>query len=322
MLVHGSCTVIDPGPGEIRVRNQASSLNFADLMMMTGQLDPDDEGRIPLADGAGIVDAVGSDVSDWAVGDCVMARFFPAWDGGPHTPARWVTRPGLNVDGHARVFETHPASWFARPPAGYSAAEAATLGCAGLTAWRALFVETHIKPGDWVLTQGSGGVSIFALQFAVACGARVIATSSSNSKAQMLRDLGATHVLNYNAQPDWGAIAYSLADGRGCDAVIDVAGGTELAQSFAAVREAGFIGQIGILGGWSGELSTVPLMQKNARLQGLQVGSLDHIKDMVAGIEATGIRPLIAARYPLDQLSEAITRMLRRDYVGKIVIEI
>ena len=180
----------EPGPGEIKVRLHASSLNFHDYAVVAGMI-PTDDKRIPMSDGAGVVTAVGDGVTEFFVGDPVVSTFFPDWlDGAP--PKTGFTRvPGDGIDGYAREAVTAPASSFTRVPKSYSHAEAATLTCAGLTAWRALFVDNSIKPGDTVLVQGSGGVSVFALQFAKAAGATVIATSSSGEKLERLRDLGA-----------------------------------------------------------------------------------------------------------------------------------
>ena len=208
-----------PGPGEIRVRLAASSLNFHDYAVVAGMI-PAADGRIPMSDGAGVVEAVGEGVTQFAVGDPVVSIFFPDWiDGAPPTSA-FTRVPGDGIDGYAREVVVTPHHWFTRVPAGYSAAEAATLTCAGLTAWRALFVDDAIRPGSTVLVQGSGGVSIFALQFAKAAGARVIATSSSDDKLARLKDLGADELINYKAVPAWGAKAMELTGGRGVDCVV------------------------------------------------------------------------------------------------------
>ena len=313
--------VAEPGPGEVRVRIQASSLNYADFARVTGLIEAG-PGRVPLTDGAGIVDAVGPGVSEWSEGDMVIARFSPEWDGGRFTRARTLACGGITADGYATEYTVKPASWFTRAPRGYSAAEAATLGCAALTAWRALFGETALRPGDWVMTQGTGGVSIFALQFAKACGARVIATTSSADKAARLTQLGADHVLNYREQPDWGDAAYALADGRGVDAIVEIGGGPALGQSFQAVREGGYIGLIGIMAGWSGEVPSVALMLKNARIQGITVGNLEQQLAMIETIEANQIRPVISSTYPLDRLADAFREQASQRHFGKISIAV
>src|SRR5690606_11666598 len=192
----------DPAPGEITVRLRASSLNFHDYMVVKGITGPT-ERRIPMSDGAGEVIAVGEGVSGFSVGDHVVSTFFPDWLDGEAQVEGFGRVPGDGIDGYAREQVTAPATAFTRAPRGWSHAEAATLTTAGLTAWRALFVDASLKPGDVVLVQGSGGVSVFALQLAKLAGARVIATSSSDDKLERLRALGADELINYREDPEW-----------------------------------------------------------------------------------------------------------------------
>jgi NADPH:quinone reductase-like Zn-dependent oxidoreductase len=200
--------------------------------------------------------------------------------------------------------------------------ESATLVCAGLTAWRALVVEGQIKAGDVVLVQGTGGVSVFALQFAKAMGATVIATSSSDEKLDRLKVLGADHVVNYRTEPEWGAAALALTDGRGVDHVIDVGGVDTLPQSFAASRVAGHIAMIGRLTGDEGPLPTLLMMGKQLRISCMLVGSRAAQLDMVRAVEATGIRPVIDRSFPLHELSAAFRYQESGAHFGKIAIEI
>lgn len=239
-----------PGPGEIRVKLQASSLNYHDFAVVTGMI-PAAAGRIPMSDGAGTVEAVGEGVTQFKPGDPVVSIFFPDWiDGAP--PASAFTRvPGDGIDGYAREVVVTPQHWFTRVPTGYNAAEAATLTCAGLTAWRALFVDNAIKPGDTVLVQGSGGVSVFALQFAKAAGARVIATSSSEEKLARLQALGANDLINYKETPAWGVKALELTGGKGVDCVVEIGGAGTLDQSMMATRVGGHVALIGVLAGFA-----------------------------------------------------------------------
>ncbi|MEX0342705.1 MAG: NAD(P)-dependent alcohol dehydrogenase, partial [Erythrobacter sp.] len=210
-----------PGPGEIRVRLKASSLNYHDYAVVKGMI-PTQQGRIPMSDGAGEVTAIGEGVTDFAVGDHVVSTFFPEWiDGGPPTNA-FTRVPGDGIDGYAREAITAPTQWFTRAPEGFSHVEAATLTCAGLTAWRALFVDYALKPGDTVLVQGTGGVSIFALQFAKAAGATAIATSSSDEKLERVGKLGADHLINYKEVQAWGPKALEITGGRGVDCVVEI----------------------------------------------------------------------------------------------------
>lgn len=310
-----------PGPGEIRVRLQASSLNFHDYAVVKGMI-PAAAGRIPMSDGAGVVEAVGEGVSQFAAGDTVTSIFFPDWiDGAP--PASAFTRvPGDGIDGYAREAVVTPQHWFTRVPQGYSAAEAATLTCAGLTAWRALFVDGAVKPGSTVLVQGTGGVSIFALQFAKAAGARVIATSSSDAKLDRLKALGADELINYNDVPAWGAKALELTGGAGVDTVVEIGGAGTLDQSMMATRVGGHVALIGVLAGFAGPVQTALLMAKNLRVQGLTVGSRNQQLDMIAGIEANGIKPVISDHFPLANLADAFRHQEANKHFGKIVVDI
>lgn len=312
-------SVAEPGPGEIVVRVQANSLNYHDYAVVSGVL-PVTDGRIPMSDGAGEVTAIGDGVSDFAVGDRVMSTFFPNWTAGPVSAARTRGVPGDHVDGFAAESVCRPAAAFTRIPAGYSMTEAATLPCAALTAWRALFVENRIGPGSCVLTQGSGGVSVFALQFAKAAGARVIATSSSDKKLAVLRELGADHVINYRDTPQWGAAALEYTDGLGVDEVVEIGGSGTLPQSIEATRVGGHISLIGVLTGWGGEVPTATMMWKNITVSGITVGSIDDQKNMVAAIEATGLKPVIDRSFVLDEIAAAFRHQASQQHFGKICL--
>lgn len=310
----------EPGPGEIRVRIRASSLNFHDYSVVTGRI-PTDDGRIPMSDGAGVVEAVGANVSDFQVGDHVVSTFFPRWLDGEAAIADFSTTPGDGVDGYARELVVAPAQAFTLAPAGFSHGEAATLTTAGLTAWRALVVNGGLKAGDTVLTLGTGGVSIFAVQFARMMGARVIATSSSDEKLQRLRDLGAEETINYKTTPAWGQKVQELTGGRGVDHVIEVGGPGTLPESIDAVRIGGHISLIGVLTGRAGDVPTAKLMAKQARLQGLIVGSRTQQQDMVRAIEVNGLRPVVDRTFPLEDIAEAFRYEEAGKHFGKICLE-
>lgn len=310
----------DPGPDQLRVRIHASSLNFHDYAVAAGMI-PTDDGRIPMADGAGVVEAVGEGVDDFAVGDAVVSTFFPGWQSGPPTVGDFRTTPGDGVDGFACEHVVRPATAFTHAPAGYDHAEAATLTTAGLTAWRALVVDGGIRAGDTVLTLGTGGVSIFALQFARMMGARVIATSSSDQKIERLKQLGAEHTINYKATPEWGKRVLELTGGRGVDHVIEVGGPGTLPQSIRAVRIGGHIALIGVLTGREGAIPTALLMAKQARLQGLIVGNRSQQQDMIRAIEANGMKPVIDRRFPLQQIADAFRHEEAGNHFGKIGLE-
>jgi NADPH:quinone reductase-like Zn-dependent oxidoreductase len=308
-----------PGPREIRVRLHACSLNYHDYLVVSGKMKTED-GRIPLSDGAGVVEAVGTSVADFSPGDHVVSCFFPTWQDGPPNIGDFSQTPGDGVDGYAREIVVRPATWFTRSPRGYSHAEAATLPTAGLTSWRALVVNGGLKAGDIVLVLGTGGVSSFALKLAKAMGAHVIATESSEEKLERARAMGADHVINYKAHPDWGDLARNWTGGRGVDHVIEVGGPATLAQSLAAVRVGGHISMIGVLTGVSGDLPISLVIDKQARLQALVVGSRRHQIDYVRGIEATGLRPIIDRTFALDEIRDAFRYQESGVHFGKICL--
>lgn len=308
------------GPGEIRVQLHASSLNYHDYMVVTGGI-PTPDGRIPMSDGAGDVVEVGAGVTEFAPGDRVVSIFFPRWLGGEPELANLIEVPGDRTDGYAREAVVAPATAFTRAPSGYSHAEAATLTCAALTAWRALFVEANLRPGETVLVQGTGGVSIFALQFAKATGARVIATSSSDQKLERLRAMGADHLINYRQDDAWGATARKLTGGRGVDHVVEIGGAGTLTHSIAACRLRGHIALIGILAGYAGEVPTVAIMGGNVRISGLTVGSREQQVAMIRAIEASGIRPVIDSSFPLERIADAFRHQESGRHFGKICLE-
>lgn len=305
----------EPGPGEIKVRLHASSLNFHDYAVVAGMI-PTDDGRIPMSDGAGVVEAIGAGVSEFAVGDAVVSTFFPDWLEGPARVGDFTTTPGDGVDGYAREQVVAPATSFTHQPEGYSHAESATL----TTAWRALVVDGGIKAGDTVLVLGTGGVSIFALQFAKMMGARVIATSSSNEKLERLRELGAEHTINYKETPDWGKAVKALTNGEGVDHVVEVGGPGTLPQSIDAIKIGGHISLIGVLTGREGEIPTAKLMAKQAKLQGLIVGSRRHQVEMIHAIEASNLRPIIDREFALDEIADAFRHQESGKHFGKICL--
>jgi NADPH:quinone reductase-like Zn-dependent oxidoreductase len=310
-----------PRSGEITVRLRASSLNFHDLAVVTGKL-PTTDGRIPLSDGAGDIVAIGADVTGLAIGDLVVSLFFPKWlDGDPETGALSQV-PGDGIHGYARELVTVPHSWFTKAPIGYSAAQAATLTCAGLTAWRALVVNGKLKAGQSVLVMGSGGVSVFALQFAKVFGAHVIATSSNDAKLEHLKALGADEVINYRSDPKWGKKALELTDGNGVDQIVEVGGAGTLGQSIIAAKNGGHIALVGVLAGYGGPINTAQIMGKQIRLQGLTVGSRAHQLNMTNAIDANNIVPVIDRHFPLEALSDAFRFQESGGHFGKIVIDI
>lgn len=319
-VVVGTREAADPKAGEVVVRLHANSLNYHDFAVVSGMWGPT-EPRIPMADGAGEVIAVGAGVTEFAVGDRVVSTFFPTWQAGAPEVVGFATVPGDGVDGYAREIVTAPVHAFTRAPIGYSHAEAATLTTAGLTAWRALMSDDSLKPGDAVLVQGTGGVSIFALQFAKMAGATVIATSSSDEKLERLRAMGADHVINYRSTPAWGEVAREMTGGRGVDHVVEVGGPATLQQSMIAARVGGHVSVIGILSGLAGELSVVDALIKQLRLQGVLVGNRSQQQDMVRAIDANGMRPVIDKSFAMEDIVEAFKYQETNRHFGKICLE-
>ena len=306
-----------PGPGQVLVRVRASSLNFHDFAVVAGMISTPD-GRIPMSDGAGEVVALGEGVTRWAVGDEVLSTFFPNWPAGGPSLSRLTGVPGDHQDGFAAEYVAAPAASLTRLPKGWSFSEAATLPCAALTAWRALVVEARIKPGDVVLTQGTGGVSIFAAQLAKAMGATVVATSSSPEKLERLKALGVDHLINYRDDPKWGQSAAALTGG--VHAVVEIGGPGTMAQSIHACRIGGHISLIGVLTGVSGEIPTALAMSKNITIKGITVGSIQDQEDMIAAIDAAELRPVLDQTFPLDQIAAAFAHQISQKHFGKICL--
>jgi NADPH:quinone reductase-like Zn-dependent oxidoreductase len=311
-----------PGPGEIKVRLHAASLNFRDGLVVNGFF-PAPEGLVPLSDGAGEVVEIGPGVTGFAVGDAVVSTFHPNWRDGHIERAELNNTPGGPADGYAATYATRPVSHFTRAPKGLTHAESATLTCAGVTAWRAVITDGKVKPGATVLVQGTGGVSLFALQFAKAAGAHVIATSSSAEKLARLKALGADEVINYREEQNWGEAALALTSGLGVDHIVEVGGPHTLKQSFIAARTGGHVAIIGAVGGF--EIDTMPfaiVQAKRLRLQAVTVGSRQDQLDMVRGIETHGIKPVIDSRFPLEKLADAFRHLKTGQHFGKICIDI
>ncbi|MES2492000.1 MAG: NAD(P)-dependent alcohol dehydrogenase [Pseudomonadota bacterium] len=310
-----------PGAGEITVRIRATSLNFHDYLVASNKGSSFD-GRVPMADASGTIEAIGSGVEEFAVGDNVVSCFFPNWQDGEELPCDFSCTPGDGIDGFARERVTLPATWFTRGPCGWSHEEASTITTAGLTAWRALVIDGRIKAGDTVAVMGTGGVSIYALQLAKAMGAKVVATSSSDDKLARLRELGADHVINYRTNPEWGEEMQRMTGGRGVDIVVEVGGPATLAQSIIAGRTGAHIALIGVLTGLGGEVPTVNLMVRQQRLQGLIVGSRKHQQDFVRALDVLGLRPVIDSSYALPSLADAFRHQESGAHFGKICVTI
>ena len=313
-----------PGPGDVLVRMRAASLNYRDLVTIDGGYGSQQKRNelIMLSDGAGEIVSVGDAVRDFKSGDRVVACLFQNWDAGRPTAERFRSGLGGLLDGVACEYRALPASGVLRVPDSLSWTEAATLPCAALTAWSAVVGEASTKPGDVVVTQGSGGVSLFALQFGVACGARVIATSSSDAKLARLVELGATERINYRQSIEWGRQVVDLTAGVGADLVVEVGGAQSLKQSLRAVRIGGAIALIGVLSGGRAELNLGPVVTRQVRMLGVTVGSRERLSEMIAAMAIHRIRPVIDRVFPLAEIKEALHYLESGQHFGKVCIEI
>ena len=312
----------EPGAGQVRVRVRATSLNFRDLMISKGVYNPKLRlPLIPLSDGAGEVTAVGAGPTRYRVGDRVVAAFMPGWWGGPSSEETARSALGGDVDGMLAEEVVLPEAGLLPIPAHLSYEEAATLPCAAVTAWNALVETGGLKPGDSVLVQGTGGVSIFALQFARMAGARVIATSSSDDKLARVREMGASDLINYKSTPAWDRKVRELTGGRGVDSIVEVGGAGTLPLSTKAIKMGGYIALIGVLTG-AGEFNPIPLLMKNIRLQGIFVGSVQMFASMLKAIETTQLRPVVDRIFPFDQAVEALKYLEGGAHFGKVVVAV
>jgi NADPH:quinone reductase-like Zn-dependent oxidoreductase len=312
---------LEPAAGQVAVTMKAASLNYRDLATVESPMIKARLPLVPLSDGCGLVSAIGPGVTRVAVGDRVAPLFFQGWLGGEPTGPALATALAGAVDGVARDQVVLSENGVSKVPAALSDEEAACLPCAALTAWRAL-VEGGLKPGDVVLAQGTGGVSIFALQFAKAAGATVIITSSSDEKLERARALGADHTINYKTDPEWAKAARKLTGGRGVDHVVEVGGAGTFQQSIQAIRIGGHIAVIGVLSGMVKDLNVAAMFGANARIHGITVGSREQFEAMCRAIEANAIHPVIDKRYRLEDAQSAFRAMKAGEHFGKIVLNL
>lgn len=314
----------EPKPGwhDVLIRVRATSINYRDQAVLLGRYPTAVEREtIPLSDGAGEVVAVGEGVTRFKVGDRVMSTFFQVWTSGPRR--KFYPALGVPLDGMLAEYVALHEDGVVAIPSALSFEEAATLPCAGVTAWNALMVAgTPIQPGDTVLCLGTGGVSTHALQFAVAAGARVIITSSSDEKLARAKKLGAWTGINYKTHPDWHKEVQRVTGGRGVDCVVEVGGIGTLAKSYEAIGFGGKITLIGFLAGPAGEQNPYAIMMKGGSLHGIGVGSTAMFEDMNRAIEANAIQPIVDKVFPFDQAPEAFRTFAAGDFFGKVVITV
>ena len=309
-----------PGPGEVAVRMRANAINYRDLMTVK---DPVPRRlpypRIPNSDGAGEITAVGPGVTGLKVGDRVASCFFQRWTDGQCSAEAMASALGGAVDGVLAQEAVLHADGVVPVPAHLSFAEAATLPCAALTAWNAIVECGRVKAGDWVLLLGTGGVSIFALQFAHMMGARTIITSSSDAKLERAKLLGATATVNYRQHPNWEEAVLEATNGQGVDVTVEVGGAGTLPRSIAATRVAGTIALIGVLSG--GQIDPASFMRKSIRMQGIYVGSRRMFLDMNRAIGANHLRPVVDQSVSFEHAREGYRHMEGASHFGKVVIE-
>ncbi len=316
--------VPDPGPGQVKLAMRAVTLNFRDLLMIRGAYNPRlTFPLVPCSDGLGEVVAVGEGVDRVALGDRVCPIFCQGWfDGEPDREALKLTLGGP-LDGVLQERVVVRQEGLVKVPDYLSDEEAAALPVAGLTAWSALNTLGRVGEGDVVVLQGTGGVSIFALQFAQLLGAKVIITSSSDEKLERARQLGAWKTINYKTEPKWGKRVKSLTDGRGADHVVEVGGAGTLQESIKAIRPFGTISVIGVLSGAASEINIVPVLMQNVRLQGVLVGSRAGFESMLSAMSTAAMHPVIDARFPLSAagVRDAFEHMAAGKHFGKIAID-
>jgi NADPH:quinone reductase-like Zn-dependent oxidoreductase len=307
----------------VLVRIRAVSLNYRDLLIVKGAYSRNlPLPLIPVCDGAGEVAEVGAGVTRVKPGDRVSANFMTRWVEGPLTDAKAKSALGGAIDGVLAEYAAFPEDAVAPVPEHLSFEEAATLPCAGVTAWNAVVVEGNVRAGESVLVQGTGGVSLFALQFARLLGARVIATSSSDAKLERVRQMGASDGINYKTTPDWESRVRELTGGRGVDHIVEVGGANTLARSFRAVRTGGFIALIGVLAGTDGQVNPMPILMKNVRLQGIFVGSRLMFEAMNRAIALSGMRPVVDRVFSFAEAPAALKYLESGAHFGKIVIRV
>lgn len=312
-----------PGRGQVLVRVRAASLNFRDLAVVQGKYPgpPDTGPHIPLSDGAGEVVGLGEGVTRFKKGDRVAATFFQTWTSG--TPGPMAALGGPGVDGMLAEYVALDQEGLVAVPDGLSLEEAACLPCAAVTAWHALFeAGKPIGPGNSVLVLGTGGVSMFALQFARAAGAHVITTSSSERKLARAAELGASDLINYKTHPDWDKEVLRVTQGKGVDCVVEVGGVGTLARSYRSVGFGGKVCLIGVLAGFEGDTNPHPLAFKGGNLHGIFVGSRVMFEAMLRAMVVNKIKPVIDSTYEFDHVADAYRHMMAGAHFGKVVTKV
>ncbi|MBL0408404.1 NAD(P)-dependent alcohol dehydrogenase [Microvirga aerilata] len=312
-----------PGRHEVMIRVHAASLNYRDQAILDGQYGgPTQKNGVPLSDGAGEVVAVGDSVTRAKVGDRVTAGCHPHWIGGPPRPEYQLDSLGMTTDGWLADHILLHENAIVHLPAYMSYVEAASLPCAAVTAWTALNLVSPLQPGQTVLVQGTGGVALFALQVARMFGARVLAITSTDEKAEKLKGLGAESVVNYRTFPDWDREILALTDGRGVDKVVDIAGDKTIVKSAAATRKGGDITIVGFVSGFGGGLPPIDILSRSLTIAGTAIGPRENFEALLAAMAMHEVRPVIDQVFPFAEYCEAYRRIASGNHVGKVVIDV
>jgi NADPH:quinone reductase-like Zn-dependent oxidoreductase len=314
-----------PGPGQVLVRMKAVSLNYRDLLMVNGMY-----GRgaattadviTPFSDGCGVIEAVGAGVTKFKAGDRVATLFFQNWNSGPPNLEKLMSALGFPIPGAGAELQVFGQDGVSKVPEFLTDQQVATLPCAGLTAWRGLFEDARLEPGDTVVLQGTGGVSIFGLQFAKAAGYRTVITSSSDEKLARAQAIGADHLVNYKTTPAWSGPVRQATGGRGADFIMEVGGGGTIQESMKAIRIGGHIAIIGVVAGAGDPFNPAALIGNSAKLQGLSVGSRDMFEAMCRAIDLHKIGPVVDKVFPWTDAKAAFSAMAGGEHFGKIVLQ-
>ncbi len=313
-----------PGPGTVLVRLRAAALNYRDTLVTTGGYGSRQKKSdlIPLSDGAGEVVSVGEGVTRFKPGDRVTASFFQSWVGGEPTQELLDDDLGRAQDGTLCELRVFKETGIVPTPDELTDVEAASTPCAGLTAWSGIVTLGATQPGDVVLVQGTGGVSLFALQFAKLAGAEIIATSSSDEKLERVRALGADHTINYVNDPDWGKTALALTGGKGVDHVMEVGGAGTMKQTLRAIRPGGIVSLVGVLAGAKSDLLIPLIGSRNIRLQGVTVGTTEGLSTMLRAMALHSTKPVVDRVFPMAETTEAYEHLMAGRHFGKVCISI
>jgi NADPH:quinone reductase-like Zn-dependent oxidoreductase len=322
-LVRADVGKPDPANGEVRIRVEAASLNYRDLLILDAAGQGGLDGRVPLCDGAGVVDAIGSDVVRWQVGDRVAASFFRDWVSGPFKPSYIPSALGSRtLDGMLAEYVVLPATALVCVPEHLTSLEAATLPCAAVTAWHGLVTRGGMGKDDTLLIQGTGGVALFGLQFAAALGARAIVLSSSDEKLARAKALGGSILINYRDTPDWDVAVMKATDGEGASHILELGGPDTYDRSLRSVASGGKIVQIGVLTGFGPKPDLARLQWQNADIIGVTVGSVEHFAAMNRFLTENAIHPIIDRVYGFDQAPEAFAHLRSGSHFGKIAVKL